>query len=192
MVVFIRKGITFNLELQKNILKFGYGINYKYEGMLTHLFDQFYIVTKFMLPSMGDIKFSKLNFDHTCTYINKEYAPNMDSRKYLTKLKTYCNKIKPFGTHYINLIKSYNTTIYKILENEIGPLLPQVSRQKHGIMTTLVSGFICLASEGISSFLQQKCENALQKAVHAMNSQASIQHGIEADNHHLLEIDCFM
>ena len=130
-----------------------------------------------MLPSMGDIKFSKLDFDHTCAYMNKEYAPNMDSRKYLTELKTYCNKIKPFVTHYINLIKSYNTTtIYNILENEIRPLLPQVSRQKHGIITTLVSGFIGLAYEGISSFLQQKCENALQKAVHAMNNQASIQH----------------
>ena len=82
------KGVKFNPQLQKNILKFGYGINYKYEGMLAHLFDRFYIVTKFMLPSMGDIKFSKLNFDHTCACMNKEYAPNSDSRKYLTELKT--------------------------------------------------------------------------------------------------------
>ena len=59
MVVFMSKDIKFNLELQKNILKFGYGMNYKYEGMLAHSFDRFYIVTKFMLPSMGDIKFSK-------------------------------------------------------------------------------------------------------------------------------------
>ena len=175
MVAVMSSGIKFNLELQKNILKFGYGIYYKYEGMLAHSFDRFYIVTKFMLPSMGDIKFSKLNFDHTCTYMNKEYAPNADPRKYLTELKTYCNKIKPFVSHYNNLIKSYNTTIYNILENEIKPLLPQISRQKCGIITTLVSGFIGLAYEGISSFLQQKCENALQKAVHAMSNQADIQ-----------------
>ena len=51
------RGIIFNLELQKNILKFGYSINYKYEGMLAHSFDRFYIVTKFMLPSMGDKNF---------------------------------------------------------------------------------------------------------------------------------------
>ena len=107
-----------------------------------------------MLPSMGDIKFSKLNFDHTCAYMNKEYAPNMDSRKYLTVLKTYCNKIKPFVSHYNKLIKSYNITVYNILENEIKPLLPQISRKKCGIITTLVSGFIGLAYEGISSFLQ--------------------------------------
>ena len=81
------KGIKFNPELQKNILKFVYVINYKYEGMLAHSFDRFFIVTKFVLPSMGDIKFSKLNFDHTCAYRNKEYAPNTDSRKYLTELK---------------------------------------------------------------------------------------------------------
>ena len=33
------------LELKKNILNFGYGINYKYEGMLAHSFDRFYVVT---------------------------------------------------------------------------------------------------------------------------------------------------
>ena len=52
-------------ELQRNIQTFGYGINYKYEGMLGHSFDRFYVVTKFILPIIGDIKFSKLNFDDT-------------------------------------------------------------------------------------------------------------------------------
>ena len=61
------------------------------------------------------------------------------------------------------------------MENGIKPLLPQISRQKCGIITTLVSDFIGLAYEGISSFLQWKCENALQKAVHAMSNQANIQ-----------------
>ena len=181
MLAVVNRGIKFNLELQKNILKFGYGINYKYEGMLVHSFDRFYLVTKFMLPSTGDIKFSKLNFDDSCTYMNKEYAPNMDSRKYLTELKTYCNKIKPFVSHYTNLIKSYNVTV--ISGNEIKPLLPQLSRQKCGIITTLVSDFIGLAYEGISSLLQQKHENALQKAVLAMNNQADIQH------HKLMKLD---
>ena len=59
-------GIKIKLELQRNILKFGYGINYKYEGMLAHSFDKFYIVTKFILPSIEDIKFSRLNYDNTC------------------------------------------------------------------------------------------------------------------------------
>ena len=44
-------------ELKKNILNFGHGVNYKYEGMLTHSFDRFYVVTKFILPLIGDLKF---------------------------------------------------------------------------------------------------------------------------------------
>ena len=128
-----------------------------------------------MLPSMGDIKFSNINFDHSCTYMNKKYAPNMDSSKYLAELKTYCNKIKPFVSHYSKLIKSYNTTVCNILENEIRPLLPHISKQKCGIVSTLVLGFTALAYGGISSFLQRKCEDALQKAMIAMNSEADFQ-----------------
>ena len=37
-------------EIKKNILKFGYGINYEYEEMLSQSFDRFYVVTKFELP----------------------------------------------------------------------------------------------------------------------------------------------
>ena len=131
VILAIGVSIKINLELQKNILKFGYGINYKYEGMLAHSFDRFYIVTKFMLPSMGDLKFSNLNFDHSYTYMNKKFTPNMDSSKYLAKLKTYCNKIKPFVSHYSKLIKSCNDTVYNILTNEIRPLLPCISKQNH-------------------------------------------------------------
>ena len=74
--------------------------------------------------------------------MNKEYAANMDSSKYLTELKAYCNRIRPFVSHYSNLIKSYNATVYIILENKIKPLLPRILRQKCSIVTTLVSGFI--------------------------------------------------
>ena len=50
------RGIKFDPELQKNILKFGYGINYKYEGMLAHAFDRFYIVYKIYVTFNGGYK----------------------------------------------------------------------------------------------------------------------------------------
>ena len=43
-------------ELQRNVLKFGYGINDKYVGMLAHSFDRFYVVTKFILPTVDNLK----------------------------------------------------------------------------------------------------------------------------------------
>ena len=108
--------------------------------------------------------------------MKKEYAPNTDSRKYLTELRTCCNKIKPVVSYYSKLIHSYNRTTYNILQNEIRLLLPLVSRQKCGIINTLVSSFIGLAYEEISSFLQQKCKNALHNAVNVISNQVNIQH----------------
>ena len=46
---------------------------------------------------------------------------------------------------------------------------------KCGIITTLVSSFIGLTYEGISSFLHHKQNKALHKAVKAMNSKTTIQ-----------------
>ena len=40
--------------------------------MLAHSFARFYVVTKFMLPTIGDLKFSKLNFDYSCAYMRKD------------------------------------------------------------------------------------------------------------------------
>ena len=80
--------------------------------------------------------------------------PTWIQENILTELRTYCNKIKPLVSYYSRLIDSCNKTAYNLLQNEIRPLLPQISRQKCGIITTLVSSFIGLAYEGISSFLQ--------------------------------------
>ena len=144
-------------KLKRNILNFGYGINYKYEGMLAHSFDRFYVVAKFILPTIGDLKFSKLDFDDTCAYMENKFVHITESRKYMLELKAFCNKIKPFVIYYNKLIKSYNNNTHNILEKEIKLLLPQVKRkQKHGIITTLVSSFIGLAYEGISTFLHHK------------------------------------
>ena len=53
--------------------------------------------------------------------------------------------------------------------------MPHISKQNCRIVTTLVSGFIGLAYEGISSFLQRKHEDALQKAMIAMNNEVNFQ-----------------
>ena len=72
--------------------------------------------------------------------MNKEYAPNMDSSKYLKELKMYYHKLKPFISYYSKLIKSYNSTVYDLLENKIKLLLPNKPIHKHGLVTTLASG----------------------------------------------------
>ena len=146
----------------------------KYEGMLVHSFDRFYVVTKFILPLIGDL--SNLNYDNTCTYLDNKNAQNTEMRKYMLDLRTFCKKIEPIVVYYKRLIKSYNNTMHNILENEINLLLPQIPRkQKCGIITKLVSSLIGLAYEGISSFLHHRQNKALHKAVNAMDNKANIQ-----------------
>ena len=52
-----------------------------------------------MLPTIGDLKFSKLNFDDTCAYTENKFAQNTESRKYMLELKAFYNKVKPFVTY---------------------------------------------------------------------------------------------
>ena len=60
--------------VKEKYFKLGYGINYKYEGMLSHSFDRFYVVTKFELPKVEDLKLTT-SYDSTCQYLEgKEYT----------------------------------------------------------------------------------------------------------------------
>ena len=56
-------------ELKKNVLNFRYGTNFKYEGMLTQSFDRFYVVTKFEMSKIEDLKFTTFTFDFACRHL---------------------------------------------------------------------------------------------------------------------------
>ena len=62
--------------------------------------------------------------------------------------------------------------------------MPNEPRQKLGLITTLVSGFIGLAYEGVSCFLQRKCDSALRRTVQAMDNEINTNHNklLKLDN----------
>ena len=81
-------------------------------------------------------------------------------------------------------VEYYEKTVYEILEKDIGLILPKFEDseknikqrcQKRQIISALISGFIGLAFEGISSFLQHKQEKALQQTMHTMNKRVNIE-----------------
>ena len=57
-------------ELKKNVLNFRYGANFKYEGMLSHSFDRFYVVAKYEIPKIENLKFTTFSFDLMCNHLN--------------------------------------------------------------------------------------------------------------------------
>ena len=50
--------------------------------MLAHSFDRFYVVTKLTLPTIGDLNFSKLNYDDTCTYVDRKMLKTLNKEMY--------------------------------------------------------------------------------------------------------------
>ena len=82
----------------------------------------------------------------------------------------YCKNIIPYMYLYKHQVEYYEKTVYDILEKDKGLILPRFEDRemnvnqiclKRQIISALISGFIGLAFEGISSFLQHKREKAL-------------------------------
>ena len=94
--------------------------------MLFHSFDRFYVVTKFELLKVEDLKLKTIDFDPTSSYLNGD-------GKYMPRLKRHCLRIAPYIDFYQRQITYYNLTAYRILTRDIGLILftyPSVKRPK--------------------------------------------------------------
>ena len=117
------------LELQRNILKFSYRINYKYEGMLAHSFDRFYVITKFVLLTLDDLKLSLIRYDKECNYLrNLDDQDDYQIEENIRDLIFYCSKVRPLMGLNKMQISSHNLTAHKILKNEVNLIFPKFHR----------------------------------------------------------------
>ena len=91
-------------ELKKNVLNFGYGVNFKYEGMLTHSFDRLYVVAKYEIPKVEHLQFTTFAFDQTCNHLN------ISEKSYLLRYIKHCRRIAPYVKFYKQQIDYYNQT----------------------------------------------------------------------------------
>ena len=75
-------------------------------------------------------------------------------------------------------IKACNSTAHHILKNEVDLILEKFcegQKGKRGIFSTIISGFIGLVFEGISSFLHHKGYKTWHKAVKALSVTIDMQ-----------------
>ena len=162
-------------ELKKNVLNFRYSANFKYEGMLAHSFDRFYVVTKFEMPKIEDLKLNTFTFDLACSHL-------ISDKTFMQKYLKNCQRIVPYVRFYQKQIEYYNWTANNMLQNEIGLILPTFTNGKRkkrfisAVLGTVALKIIGLAFEGISSFLHQKRHKALHKAVKQINERKDMEH----------------
>ena len=98
--------------------------------MLAHSFDRFYVVTKYILPSISALKFWTINVDETCDYLKEENGCNSTSKEYISDLRIYFKKTVPFVHNNKEQISCYNWTVHNILMNEISLILPNLSSNR--------------------------------------------------------------
>ena len=61
VMVYSASAVSIMPELKQNVLRFRYGVNFRYEGMLAHSFNRFYVVTKVELPKVFGSEFNHVS-----------------------------------------------------------------------------------------------------------------------------------
>ena len=117
------------------------------------------MVKKLELPKVQDLQFTTILYDKECNHFDDAKSKGSYQLGLIDEVKEYYIQIALHIDYYKKQIKYYNQTAYDILTNKIALILPtftKTERQKRGILTSLITGFISLAYEGISSFLLYK------------------------------------
>ena len=127
-------------KLKQNVLRFGYGVNFRYEGMLAHSFDRFYVVTKVELPKVSDLNLTMFQFDYNCSHITNIERIVMGIKFKVTNtilniFRTYCRNLIPYMYLYKHQVEYYEKTVYNILEKDIGMILPKFGNTESNMLS---------------------------------------------------------
>ena len=140
VLVYGTSAVSIMPELKQNVLRFGYGVNFRYEGMLAHSFDRFYVVTKVEIPKVSDLNLTMFQFDYNCSHIAnieriavgiKFKVPNT----ILNMFRMYCKNLIPYMYLYKHQVEYYEKTVYNILEKDIGMILPKFGNTENDMQT---------------------------------------------------------
>ena len=69
LCIYSTSAVSIMPELKHYVLRFGYGVNFRYVGMLSHSFDRFNVVTKIEIPKVSDLNLTMFQFDYNCSHV---------------------------------------------------------------------------------------------------------------------------
>ena len=120
-------------ELKQNVLRFRYGVNFRYEGMLVHSLDRFYVVTKVEIPKVSDLNLTMFQFDYNCSHTTTIERIRIGfnfkiMNAILNIFRTYCKNLIPYMYLYKHQAEYYEKTVHNILEKDIGMILPKFGK----------------------------------------------------------------
>ena len=120
-----------------------------------------------------------IKYNKECNYLHNLDDKDIDQiKENIRDLLSYCAKLRPYMSFYRIQINAHNKTAHHISKNGVNLILskfPSGRKSKRGIFSAIISCFVGLAFEGISSFLHNRRHKASDKAVNAMSIKTDIQ-----------------
>ena len=98
-------------ELKHNV--FGYGVNFRYEGMLAHSFNRFNVVTRIEIPRVLDLNLTLFQFDYNyshVTNIEKDTSFKVPST-IKDMFNVYCKNIIPYMYLHKHKVEYYEKMV---------------------------------------------------------------------------------
>ena len=167
--------VTRDPVLNQNQLRFPYGVNFKYNGVLKHHLNRVWIVTKIPLPDYKNMDFPEMQFDTYChwmqEYIRRVHPGDLINQRYA--IRTMCAEAHTI-VHLIQIKEKYlRAQIRKVMEDDLFAAFPSLSpakRAKRGLVSVIgaIIGLIPITVEAIGSFLHKKRDRAISRSVQAM------------------------
>ena len=87
--------------------------------MISLFFDRFYVVMKLVLPTIKDLKFSPIEFNSNCRYLDLDINRSKFSTQYIPNIRNFCKKTVQLIYFNKVQIDYYNQTSHEILTKEI-------------------------------------------------------------------------
>ena len=169
---------TFSPDIKQNELRFPYGVNFKYNGILHQNMARVWIVTKFPLPKFEDLDFSERILMPDCDFsITKDHVKGTWTNKhsYLTVwMHQICKAMRPHVKLLQEKEKFYRNEVKQLLDEDIShaiPALGSAGRTKRftAALIPAIAGLVTLAVESVSGYLQSKRNKNIAAAVNALS-----------------------
>jgi hypothetical protein len=165
-------------ELYENQLKFAWGTNFKYNGLLHHNLDRVWVVTKIPLPKWSEIKLPMDNgFNISCEFPDETMFKYTDKRGSLKLqehiqpwLRQICKASKPLMKMLQQKSLRAKEAFTTVMRDDLYAALPELSlvdRVKRWVAQVVGFGLglATLAIEQINTHLQKSRNEAIMKTL---------------------------
>ena len=180
-------GLTVSLEidpsLYHNQLRYPWGVNFKYNGLLHHNLARVWVVTKFNIPPISRFHLPPAKLSPDCSFSYVPQYPNETSQKVKDAtstdqwIKPYLRNMCQDSLPMFSLLEARETYLrnkmLNLVEKDLYGTLRSYQSQGRAkrfasLAISAVTGLVTLAVEGISSFLQDKRNKAMANAMDAL------------------------